>query len=97
MLLPLYGDTGERFTRERYTQVRRELTERYGGVTAFLRSPALGTWKDDNGTVDRDDIVMCEVMVESIEREWWAEYRRTLEARFGQRELVLRAFEIERL
>ena len=97
MLLPLYGDTGERLPMERYMRVRRELTERYGGVTAFLRSPAQGTWKDDDGTVDRDEVVMCEVMVESLEREWWAEYRSTLERRFEQRQLVVRAFEIEHL
>ena len=40
---------------------------------------------------------MCEVMVESLERAWWAEYRSTLERRFEQRELVVRAFEIEHL
>lgn len=97
MLLPLYGDTGQRLPMERYAQVRRELTERYGGVTAFLSSPAQGTWKEHDGTVDRDDVVMCEVMVESLERAWWAEYRSTLERRFEQRELVVRAFEIEHL
>lgn len=97
MLLPLYGDTGRRVPVTTYTQVRRELTERFGGVTAFLRSPAHGTWKDGDGTVDRDEVVMCEVMVEALEREWWANYRSTLEERFEQRELVMRAVEIERL
>jgi hypothetical protein len=40
---------------------------------------------------------MCEVMVQSLDRGWWAAYRRTLEERFGQRELIVRALELERL
>jgi hypothetical protein len=95
ILLPLYSDSGERLPRERFAEVRRELTSRYGGATAFLRSPAEGTWKDEAGRVEHDEVVMCEVMAESLEREWWAQYRGTLESRFGQRELVVRALEIE--
>jgi hypothetical protein len=97
ILLPLYADSGERLPKDRYAQVRRELTARYGGATAFLRSPAQGTWKDDDGKVERDEVVMCEVMVESLEREWWAQYRSTLEARFEQRELIIRALKMERI
>jgi hypothetical protein len=97
LLLPLYDNTGRRLPRERFAEVRDELTQRYGGVTAFLRSPAQGTWKEGSGGVDHDDIVMCEVMVESVDRSWWTRYRRTLEERFGQRELVVRALQIERL
>ena len=95
ILLPLCGDSGERLPKEHYAQVRRELTTRYGGVTAFLRSPADGTWKDDDGAVERDQVVTCEVMVDSLDREWWTRYRRILEARFEQRELIVRALEIE--
>ena len=97
LLLPLYDNDGRRVPYERFAQLRDELTERFGGVTAFLRSPAQGTWKEDSGEVDRDEIVMCEVMVEALDRDWWGTYRRTLETRFGQRELVVRAMRSERL
>jgi hypothetical protein len=97
LLLPLYENTGRRVPPERFAEVRDELTHEYGGVTAFLRSPAEGTWKVENGAVDHDDIVMCEVMVDSLDRTWWAQYRSTLEKRFGQRELIARAVQIERL
>ena len=97
LLLPLYDNGGHRVPRERFAQLRDELTQRYGGVTAFFRSPAQGTWKEESGNVDEDEVVMCEVMVEAIDREWWADYRRTLEQRFGQRELIARFTRIERL
>ena len=97
MLLPLYDGAGQRVPHGRFADLRSELTERFGGVTAFLRSPAQGMWKEEDGEVDRDEVVMCEVMVDPLDRSWWQAYRRTLEKQFGQRELMLRVIEIERL
>ena len=97
LLLPLYDNAGRRVPHERFAQLRDELTDRYGGVTAFLRSPAQGTWKEADGEVDRDEVVMCEVMVDALDRDWWGAYRRTLEERFGQRELIVRSLRLERL
>ena len=97
LLLPLYDNSGCRVPYERFTELRDELTERFGGVTAFLSAPARGSWKQDDGQIDRDEVVMCEVMVDPLERAWWVEYRKTLEGRFGQRELVVRALPAERI
>jgi hypothetical protein len=54
-------------------------------------------WKDEGGEVARDEVVMVEVMVGKLERRSWAEYRRVLEGRFRQAELVVRALRIDRL
>ena len=97
LLLPLYDNSGRRVSQNQFARVREELTERHGGVTAYLRSPAQGTWKEGDKAVERDEIVMCEVMVDALDRPWWAEYRQKLEKRFGQDELVIRATEAERL
>jgi hypothetical protein len=97
LLLPLYDNTGRRVPHARFAELRDELTEKFGGVTAFFRAPAQGTWKEESGTVDLDEIVMCEVMVEAVDRSWWTDYRKTLEKRFGQRELIARALQLERL
>ena len=48
-------------------------------------------------TTMRDDIVVYEVMVNALDREWWSGYRAALEKRFVQRELVVRALAVERL
>jgi hypothetical protein len=36
-------------------------------------------------------------MTETLDRDWWAGYRRELEQRFAQEELVIRSQEVERL
>lgn len=97
LLLPLYDNAGNKVSRQTFAAIRDELTARFGGVTAFMRSPAQGTWVEPSGEVERDDIVVCEVMVEALDQEWWAAYRRRLEALFGQQELVVRSSEIKRL
>ena len=97
LLLPLYDNEGRAFGREAFAQVREELTERFGGVTAHLRSPAEGAWRDPDGGVDRDDVVILEVMADELDRGWWAQYRAELEERFRQDEVVVRATEMERL
>ena len=86
LLLPRYDD-----------EVSRELTERFGGMTAYARAPAKGEWKPAPGETVHDDIVVYEVMVETLEREWWSAYRERLEQRFDQEELIVRTHEIERL
>lgn len=97
ILLPLYRQDGTTVGESHFMTVRRELTERFGGVTAYMRSPAAGLWKRDDGTVDRDQMVMVEVMVDELDRAWWDDYRRQLEARFSQEAIVARAIAIESL
>ena len=57
----------------------------------------MGLWLARPGDTRRDDVVVFEVMVEALDRQWWAQYRRELESRFAQNELVIRAHEIARL
>lgn len=97
LLLPLRDNDGNPFPRASLDAVRHELTDRFGGVTAHLRAPAAGAWKDDEGDVTGDDVVIVEVMADELDRPWWADYRRALESRFRQDEIVIRATPIERL
>ena len=90
ILLPVFGNDGNRLAAAKFTTVREALTERFGGVTAFMRAPAHGT-NEDKGQVQHDDIVSMEVMTEVLDRDWWASYRTWLEEEFGHDEIVIRA------
>ncbi|HEX5751879.1 MAG TPA: hypothetical protein VFZ09_37005 [Archangium sp.] len=84
-LLPLRDNERRAFPRADFEKVRTELTEHFGGVTAFLQSPASGAW------------LLFEVMVERLDREWWSGYREELERRFRQERIVVRALGAETL
>jgi hypothetical protein len=91
LLLPIVAE------RDVFDEVMHELTERYGGVTAYTRAPAAGRWKNPSASTERDDIVVIEVMVEELDKPWWARYRKKLEKRLRQKQLVVRAHQIEAL
>jgi hypothetical protein len=97
-LLPLRDNARQPFARADFERVRAELTDRFGGVTAFLQSPALGVWKEEEqGETMRDEMVLYEVMVERLDRAWWSGYRMELERRFQQERVVMRALGAETL
>ena len=94
LLRPLYDNDGAVLPRTLFDGVREELSGRFGGLTAFTRAPAEGLWRDE-GKAQHDDIVIFEVMADSLDRDWWRAYRRELESRFRQEELVIRVQDIE--
>ena len=97
LLLPLRDNEDRPFPRAEFDRVKRELTDRFGGVTAYLRSPASGAWREEDGDVTHDDMAIVEVMDEDLDRPWWQSYRRDLEHRFRQDEIMIRATAAERL
>lgn len=97
ILLPLRDDKGRNFSPAKYDSIADELTDRFGGVTAYTRTPAQGRWKGGSQRTSEEDIVVMEVMVAHLEPKWWREYRTGLERTFEQESIVVRAQEIERL
>ena len=49
-------------------ETRRELAEPFNGLTAYLRSPAKGSWTAPDGHTEQDDVVMVEVVTEGFDR-----------------------------
>jgi hypothetical protein len=94
--LPLSDPKGRRFPHSMLEQVKSELTEKFGGVTAFTRSPAEGQWRE-GGAVATDSVIVCEVMVEALDPVWWRTYVQGLEKRFEQQEVLARATEVKKL
>lgn len=97
ILLPLYTNERQLFPDDAFVNVRETLTERFGGVTAYQRSPALGHWKQTDVVIVRDDIVVFEVMLENLDRTWWSGYREQLRQAFEQDKLIVRALPFDLL
>ena len=89
--------SGDETGSELIGQTRRELIERFNGLTAYVRSPAKGWWKSSEGQTEQDDVVMVEVVTEQFDRDWWRKYAATLATRFKQERIHLRAIPVELL
>ena len=61
ILLPKDTGNGEPVSQKWFEFFLKELTDKVGGATSFVRSPGHGLWRDGGGT-DRDTIVVVEVM-----------------------------------
>jgi hypothetical protein len=78
-------------------ETRRELTEAFDGLTAYVRAPAKGAWTAPDGHTEHDDVVMVEVVTDRFDREWWKAYASRLSARFRQDSMHVRAIPIQML
>jgi hypothetical protein len=77
-------------------EVKEELSNRFGGVTAYSRAPAEGIWRNGNAK-EKDDIVVVEVMADDLDRAWWHDFRSRLERQLAQEEILVRAQCLEKL
>ncbi|MBV9076853.1 MAG: hypothetical protein JO048_05150 [Methylobacteriaceae bacterium] len=96
ILLPLTDNEGRAFQPNLYEEVRAELVRRFGGLTAYTRSPAQGVWSG-TGEVAHDDIIVLEVMCRDLDEAWWSACRRGLERLFRQESIIVRAQEVRLL
>jgi hypothetical protein len=96
ILLPVCDNEGREYAPEIFEAIARDLTDRFGGLTSFMRSPAEGRWAQ-GGKTDYDEIIVLEVMTESLDRDWWKAFRGKLEAELRQKEIVIRLQQIERI
>jgi hypothetical protein len=65
LLLPLYDNEGNHFSREVYDKVRDELTDYFGGATSFRRSPAEGVW-EESGKIVFDELIIRATQFEQL-------------------------------
>ena len=93
LLLPT-GASGDSSVTE-LAETRRELVDRFKGVTAYVRSPAKGLWTAPDGHTEADDVVMAEVVTDTFDRAWWRTYSATLAQRFAQDTIHVRALPVE--
>ena len=96
LLLPMSGGAN-RDPSAPLAETRRELADRFSGLTAYVRSPAKGWWTAPDGHTELDDVVMVEVVTDTFDRAWWRSYAATLAARFEQESIHVRAVPVDML
>ena len=91
IFLPLYNNAGKRFPKKLYGEVRNTLVARFGGLTVYSRAPASGLWEKKAGETIHDEMIIFEIMTKKLGASWWRKYRGSLEKRFEQDQVIVRA------
>jgi hypothetical protein len=89
IFLPLDTRSGRPIDLEVIEGIAKGLADRFGGATAYTREPAEGLWNRAM-TIERDRIIIVEVLVDQVDEEWWRAYRRKLESEFEQDDVLIR-------
>jgi hypothetical protein len=90
LLLPVRDNQGQDFPSSPHDYVRKQLAEKFGGITAYIRTPAKGIWKDRNNEMEKDDIFIFEIMLKEPDEAWWRDYKQALEKLFSQEDIIIR-------
>lgn len=95
ILLPVYNNQNEVFPEETFSRIRQKLTDQFGGITTYSRAPATGLWKENEQKTVKDDMLVYEVMAETLDKDWWQNYKSQLETILKQDEILIRNWEIQ--
>lgn len=71
------------------SDLRDQLVQTFGGATIFERAPATGLWKPEGQQTEQDAIVVVETMADSLDPQFWRDFRRDWERRLGQSKLLI--------
>ena len=93
ILLPKETGKGEKIPKDWFDGLLRELTDKFGGATSFIRAPGEGLWRSGGGT-ERDNIAVVKVTTELLLPDYWRGLRERLESELAQHKIVIRAQEI---
>jgi hypothetical protein len=66
-------------------------------IRVVANEGARGVWKQGSESKRRDDLIIYEVMAESIDAEWWKNYRERLEKVFKQERILIRSHQLRLL
>jgi hypothetical protein len=89
IFLPLDKGSGAPTDGETIEGIVKGLADRFGGATAFTREAADGLWKRETA-IERDRIIIIEVVVRDLDEAWWKNYQRRLEQEFAQFSIMIR-------
>jgi len=91
--IPLYDNERKRFEPSSFSEVRSTLFDKFGGLTVFGYAPAQGI-DTDGGKARHDDLIVFEVMTETVDPAWWEAYRTRLERDFKQDRVLIRSSQV---
>jgi hypothetical protein len=91
IFLPLFDNSGNHFSSKQFKSVETHLAGRFGGLTGYTRAPVHGLWNSGEAATKSDDLVIYEVMTETLDRKWWSAYRSELQQTFRQEHVLIRA------
>ena len=93
--LPQVNNAGLAFNEDIYLSIRKELIQKFGGLTQYDQVPAIGYWKENaDKPISKDLMIHYEVICSTLTKKYWEEFRQRLEKIFQQTQILIVAHPI---
>ncbi|MDQ8051618.1 MAG: inorganic diphosphatase [Pedobacter sp.] len=89
LFLPMFDPEGKPFPKTRFDAVIQKLTGKFNGLSVYENMPVIGLWKDDSN-LEKDKLIIFEVMSDVLETDFWEKYRADLQKQFKQESILVR-------
>ncbi|MBO9675756.1 MAG: inorganic diphosphatase [Sphingobacteriaceae bacterium] len=73
--------------------LEQKLIENFGGLSVYAQNPVSGSWRE-KGQLEKDEMMVFEVMVAVFEEKFWKTLKTSLEKQFRQKEILIRVLDI---
>ena len=97
LYLPLYNNDKKAFPTSHYESVKQNLSDKFGGITMYSRTPVIGLWKESQESIVKDDLVIYEIISEKLDESFWQEYKFMLQSLFQQEAIIIKSSKIKLL
>lgn len=97
LFIPLHDQKGKNFPEKYYATLQQLLLKKFGGVTVYHRTPVTGIWDGSASGVDKDKLIIFEVMAVTGDEAFWNKLKGDLEKQFQQAEILIRSTRINTL
>lgn len=94
LFLPYFDPDGRQFPRSYYNGLKQQLVEKFGGISMYEQAPITGLWKENEQAVQRDRLMIFEVMATTIDVDYWRALKEKLQKKFRQQEVLIRRMNI---
>ncbi len=87
-VLPENTSKGQPFPEKLFKELNDELLAKFGGLTVYKRTPALGFWRQAKTTISQN-VRVYELMLPELDETYWSTLKKTLENKFKQTEVLI--------
>jgi inorganic pyrophosphatase len=94
LFLPIEDKKGKPFAAKYYDKIKETLIKKFDGVSIYSNAPVNGRWADEQSNIEKDKLIVYEVMTDMIDLTYWESYKLVLEKQFKQDTIVIRCLDI---
>jgi len=94
LFLPTTTENGKAFPGTYFHAVKQKLGKKFDSLSVYLKSPLIGSLKNDEPILAKDTLLVYEVISDIVETDYWSQYQQFLQKQFKQDYILIRCLDM---